>query len=82
MSSFYHGGQAFPFVPPCDDRGVPATGYGSFEYGMNMRQYFAAAALTGMLSNPNGAVMANWTPEMIAEHASKIADAMILEVCR
>ena len=49
--------------------------------GMTLRDYFAAAALTGILSYPggegNGSAYTNNTPAGVAESAYCYADAMI-----
>ena len=45
-------------------------------HGLNQRDYFAAAALTGMLSNPSSDSMEN---ERVAAYCYQIADAMLKE---
>ena len=59
------GGPAFPtlFIEP---------GYGSGYAGMTLRDYFAAAALQGILANGGGA---SWDDD--ATHAYLCADAML-----
>ena len=59
------GGPAFPtlFIEP---------NYGSGYAGMNLRDYFAAAALQGILANGGGA---SWDDD--ATHAYLCADAML-----
>jgi hypothetical protein len=58
------GGQAFPVT---DMNGGPASG------GMSLRDYFAAAAMQGMLASPDG----DGHIERYAVGAYQIADAMI-----
>lgn len=63
------GGQAFP---------VPETEFSGFHEGMSLRDYFAAKAMQGILSNPgqldnvNGDA-ANW----VVRDAYLVADAML-----
>ena len=45
-------------------------------HGLTPRDYFAAAALTGMLSNPTSDTMEN---ERVAAYCYQIADAMLKE---
>lgn len=59
------GGPAFPFDVQIDAEGGRAT-----TFGMSLRDYFAAAALQGILA-------ANHTHFDVSEHAYKIADAML-----
>jgi hypothetical protein len=68
------GGPAFP-VPgyQTSDGGVILHHEGSS--GMAMRDYFAAAALQGMLADPNAA----GGLDSFAAYAYKYADAMIVE---
>ena len=47
-------------------------------FGMSLRDYFAAAALTGMLSDPE----CNPTPEECALRAYKMATAMLAQRAR
>jgi len=56
---------AFP-IPRWEDWGQP-------EAGMNLRDYFASAAMQGILSDPDLAI----SKEKIAEFAYAIADAMM-----
>ena len=62
------GGQAFPFRD--------ADGEGGFMTfpGMTLRDYFAAAAMQGLLAYP---IPSNPTPDVIAEWAYEQADAML-----
>jgi hypothetical protein len=54
------------------DPAFPTTTTGG-KYGMSMRDYFAAAALSGLTSRPPG----NMTEENVAREAYRYADAMI-----
>lgn len=47
---------------------------GTQESGMKLRDYFAAAALTGMLAENGGGALHN---QDLAEFAYKLADAMM-----
>lgn len=63
------GGTAFPFF---DDRVMNSP-----EYGMTLRDYFAAAALQGIVSAvPH---LAQVAPGDVAEEAYMFADAMLQE---
>lgn len=70
MSKPDHSGPAFP-------SGIQPSGYASegpaFEYGMTLRDYFAAQYLCGLGSNPS--VCGN--SDDIAEECYEIADAML-----
>ena len=59
------GGQAFPRAVQFDDAFISG-------HGMTLRDYFAAAALQGILANGGG----SWD-EHDAKHAYLCADAMI-----
>lgn len=63
-----------------NDGGSAFPSYGSMGeivgYGMTLRDYFAAAALTGICASGPGHHMTN---EAIATEAGKLADAMIKE---
>ena len=61
------GGPAFPCLPSQHLNGFYSTGN-----GMTMRDYFAAAALQGLLADGGGA---SWDDD--AKNAYKAADAMI-----
>jgi hypothetical protein len=67
MSTPNNGGPAFPVDEFCYD------GDRSRLYGMSLRDYFAAAALQGVLANP--ARFDGWTES--AERAYRFADAML-----
>lgn len=56
------------------ERVTDDKGSAKIEGGITLRDYYAAAALTGILSNPN--TPAN-TPFYVAEDAYRLADAMI-----
>lgn len=64
--SIQEGGPAFP----CMDRGDGFPGE-----GMSLRDYFAAAALTGQLANPKNTL--RFDPEHDADFCYRIADAML-----
>lgn len=66
MSNIDNGGAAFP--QSGFERWAP-------EGGMSLRDYFAAKALAGMLSNYN----VQNTAELVARLAYSRADAMLLE---
>lgn len=73
-----NGGPAFP---------QPEMAFGAVGPGLSARDYFAAAALTGMLANPYGVERVvkqcaenNSTPgEVIVKAAFKYADQMLKE---
>ena len=51
-------------------------------YGMSLRDYFAAAALTGILAahaHPNSAGPAKDAPEVHADSAYRLADALLAQ---
>ncbi len=56
------------------ERVTDDKGSAKIEGGITLRDYYAAAALTGILSNPN--TPAN-TPFYVADDAYKVADAML-----
>ena len=56
------------------ERVTDDKGSARIEGGITLRDYYAAAALTGILSNPN--TPAN-TPFYVAEDAYRLADAML-----
>lgn len=67
--SKHTGGPAFPELGN--------VGYNSEwqnESGMTLRDYFAAKAIQGMLSNPE---WNHWSTEQHAEYAYGVADAML-----
>lgn len=78
------GGAAFPFE--YDDNSAPSgISYRLSHSGMTLRDYFAAAALTGLLASPNDSVYryvietAKTTSPapMVAGLAYELADALI-----
>lgn len=67
------GGSAFPVMPPVSPDGLIPGGFPSEpEFGMSLRDYFAAAAIQGL-------VYAGLNKEDVAKRAYAIADAMIAE---
>ncbi|HHT5684734.1 TPA: hypothetical protein ACTZF9_004343 [Raoultella planticola] len=66
------GGQAFPRQQWEYDGQNNVLQYQ--EEGMTLRDYFAAKAMQGMLSNP---AWNHWSTEQHAEHAYGVADAML-----
>ncbi len=68
MADIDYGGPAFP--RPC---GENPDDYNDDQRGMTMRDYFAAAALTGMLANS----AKEYTFENAAQSAYLMADMMI-----
>lgn len=77
------GGPAFPILPPTNSEFTgSANGYPYPDSGMSLRDYFAAAALTGMLSNQsftdNKTLRRQTDGEHITANAAYIiADAML-----
>jgi len=64
------GGAAFPFVEWKSPDGVAfSTGH----FGLSIRDYFAAAAMTGLAANPTN----SGTPDQVATISYAIADAML-----
>jgi len=74
------GGPAFPVTPEHFYAGsnIPSRGI-----GMSLRDYFAVAALQGMLSFPGaeaiGCVYTNSDPASVSAFAYQYADAMLAE---
>lgn len=68
MSNINNGGPAFPLLG--EGPNVPC-----FNEGMTLRDYFAAAALQGLLAYPNG----TGTHEVFAKCAYAYADAMLVK---
>lgn len=69
MSDEHTNPSAFPWYHPSDGRVGP-----SCECGMTLRDYFAGQALAGSLANTDAP-----TPEVEAQWAYEIADAMLAE---
>ena len=67
------GGAAFPHPWNADMGWSPRDAPG----GMSLRDYFAAAALTGMMANPNRKNNSSALATMHATEAYEIADAML-----
>jgi hypothetical protein len=63
--------QAFPFLKPHED-------VGTYIPGMTLRDYFAAAAMQGVLVGTL-TPQACWSPRDVAETAYGMADAMMEE---
>jgi hypothetical protein len=68
------GGPAFPVSPPPT---IPNGYYYHAEAGMTLRDYFAAAALQGLLASPDTVGTAGFVA--YAYHAYQYADAMLAE---
>jgi hypothetical protein len=67
MKALKDGGPAFPVtIQQGSTKGLP---------GLTLRDYFAAAALTGLLADPNSTC----TVEDFAEGAYECADAMLVQ---
>ena len=69
-----------------NDGGTASPMWEVTEFGMTLRDYFAAKAMQGLLANPGGAIQQNgmsrrgWcncTVDSVAELAWHIADAML-----
>ena len=73
MSDQHDGGPAFP-VSPDEARGKVSSVHG----GLTIRDYFAAAAMQGLLSN-SAMVDTGDNYTWIAKHAYAQADAMLKE---
>ena len=70
MSKIDDGGTAFPLTGE-----VLAYQKGEPQFGMTLRDYFAAAALTGVISNEY--CVPNVTYEAIVANSYAMADAML-----
>lgn len=68
------GGSAFPFVA---EGGNDSGLHPELQPGMTLRDYFAAHALIGMLSQVEDASRQGITPEKTAAAAYKMSDAML-----
>lgn len=65
------GGQAFPFTPHIESKNTE-------ELGMTLRDYFAAKAMHGMLSNPGMWDLLNERhAQLVAKDAYIMSDAML-----
>lgn len=79
------GGAAYPIIPPLDQDGMSASGYPYPANGLTKRDYFAAAALAGLLASPNDSLYryvietakATSPAPTVAGLAYELADAMI-----
>jgi hypothetical protein len=69
---FNDGGPAFP-KSDCIEPDMEPIRYG---HGMTIREYFAAAALQGMMANPECNAMA---VQDVARNCYRISDAMLAE---
>jgi hypothetical protein len=72
MANTKHGGQAFPqpFTGHCGSEDHPDPCGCYLDFGMTLRDYFAAAALP---------IVRAATPAEVAKKAYDVADAMIME---
>ena len=70
MSTIETGGPAFP-SEVWDSEGCP-----QHTQGMNLRDYFAAVAMNGLLSQSNGTALSSEV-SIAAGYAYKMADAML-----
>ena len=68
MSKIDDGGTAFPLTGE-----VLAYQKGEPQFGMTLRDYFAAAALQGYVTNPRGST----DPKILAAWSYQNADAML-----
>lgn len=66
------GGCAFPFVPN------DGTEWNQVEFGMTLRDYFAAKAMQASLPDP---AYSTWDAARHARRAYSVADAMIAARC-
>lgn len=85
MNPIDDGGPAFPCPEDYTQEGVAIYGPKNLQ-GMSLRDYFAAAALQGLLANPGGPIQANgmagwgWADcdqKNVVEAAFGIADDML-----
>ncbi len=69
-----NGGPAFPLADPSMINPASVAEYEQFAHGISIRDYFAAKFLCGRAAAP-------WLvdPEMDAETAYRVADAMLAE---
>ena len=73
------GGSAFPHVRLKPDRADPCSSMTEVSSGMSLRDYFAAAALTGALSSRSDLIESR---QYVVERSYDIADAMLKERVR
>ena len=66
---------AFPVLPPVSASGYMASGYPFPETGITLRDYFAAKAMNGFLSDSSA--VKNSSPQQISEWCYDLADAMM-----
>lgn len=74
-----NGGSAFPFTYSTNDFDHDMNGRVMRIYsegGMTLRDYFAAKAITGIITGNLGLEI-SWNPAAYAEQAYEIADALI-----
>lgn len=74
MTDTTAGGPAFPTL--YDVRHLPAF---DTDRGMTLRDYFAAAVVTGLSAGLFGEIDATGMPQALARHAYLISDAMLVE---
>jgi len=86
MSTVNDGGPAFPMAFQSLDRQGNPDSSPNVEWGMTLRDYFAAKALAGLLANPGGPIQYNemhgWgfcncEPSNVVGTAYGLADAML-----
>jgi hypothetical protein len=83
MSNINDGGPAFPVECQYLEgplKGIQTGNYSGWETGMTLRDYFAAAAVAGVLRefyDPEGQNLFSW--ELVAEEVYGMADAMLAE---
>jgi hypothetical protein len=75
VSKIDDGGSAFPVTAKLMNSGFPDVIVTETTGGMTLRDYFAAAALQGLVVNSHN--FDNMTDKSIAENAYLISDAMI-----
>lgn len=70
---------AFPVLSPVAADGRVAPGYPYPDTGMQLRDFFAAAAATGLLAHPQCRAVTGDVAGAIAIEAYRVADAMMNE---
>ena len=76
MSEISNGGPAFPHWSKSRQHSIDGyTLHQGIETGMTLRDYFAAAAMQGLLSDGNAMVVCG--PNSIAAMSYEMADAML-----